>query len=92
MGKPSTASGRVVVAISDARRVVYEALARDGIDELDEAALLLLDTAAYEGERADVLKRAGDVLRDTGEVTPWIERQVRYVERDFQHVRELQAA
>ena len=92
MGKPTPLTGQVIVAISDARRVIYRAFVRDGIDSLENEALLLLDTAIYTGERADLARRASDQLRDSGEVTPWIDRQVRELERDYAHVIDRQAA
>lgn len=92
MGKPSPLTGQVVIAISDARRVIYEAFARDGFDAVEDEALLLIDTAIYTSERADFARRASDVLRDSGDLTPWVERQRREIERDFAHVRNAVAA
>lgn len=92
MGKPTPLTGQVVTAISDARRVIYRAFARDGIDSMESEALLLLDTAIYTGERADLARRASDQLRDSGIVTPWIERQGRELDRDFAHVIEIRDA
>lgn len=93
MPKPMPLTAQTVAAISDARRVVYEVFAGDGvIDQPEREALLLLDTAMYRGERADYGRRASDVVRDTGEVSPWIVRQRRELERDFAHVNDRQAA
>lgn len=92
MPRPSPLTGQVVVAISDVRRFCYDAFERDGFDDVETEAMLLIDTAIYASERADLARRASDVLRDTGELSPWMERQERELARDYQHLHELKAA
>ena len=92
LAKAQPLTALVVTAISEARRVVFERLSVDGIDAADEYALLLLDTAAYHGARADFARRASDLMRDTGEVSAWMARQDRELERDFAHINAARAA
>lgn len=65
---------QVVVAISDVRRVLFDRMQGVGTSMTDEYLLLLLDTTILLAERADIGRRAGDIVRDTCEITPWAER------------------
>ena len=77
---------QVVAAISDARRVLYERMQSGGNGASDEHLLLLLDTAVYLADYADIGRRIGDIVRDTCEITPWAERLHRERQQVFARI------
>lgn len=81
-------------AISDARRYLMAMFMGndDRLCEVEEGALMLLDTAAYRANRTDLNRRAGENFSAHGEITTRLQREIDEAERDFAHVIELHAA
>lgn len=82
--RPMPLTARTVLAISDAKLRVRVRLAADGeLCDDDIEALLLLDHANYVASKADLARRKATLVEETGEVSPWIAREERELERDY---------
>lgn len=93
MPRPTPATARTILAISDARMRLRARLAADGeICPLDTEALLLLDAASREAHVADLNRRQRYAIEDHGAISPWLDREANEIERAFAHVTDRQAA
>lgn len=82
MPRQTPASSETVYAISDARRAVLERLSADGVLCMhDQAALLLLDTAAYQAQKSDLVRRERQSIENYGHIVPRILRELDELER-----------
>ena len=75
MANRETLTNRVVIAIGDARPRLRARLAADGtFCTLDQEALLLVDVAYALAESADIARRRRELMEQTGETSPWLDR------------------
>lgn len=75
MANRETLTNRVVIAIGDARPRLRARLAADGtVCALDQEALLLVDVAYALAESADIARRRRELMEQTGEHSPWLDR------------------
>lgn len=86
MPRRTPATLAAVLALGDARLRIAQLLDRDGIDAHDREALLLLDTAAYWMQRADLGRRERHSIEDHGEIVPRLLRERRELEDEYRHL------
>lgn len=92
MARQTPHGAKAVLAISDARRRIWQRLESDGLSPDDDETLLLIDTAAYWLNDAELARRKRQCIENYGEVNEGLLREERDMHRDFAHVRERIAA
>jgi hypothetical protein len=92
MARPSPYTARVVEALADTRIRLSQMFNLDNHDDAVETeTLLLLDSALYLAEQADLARRERNSVEETGCIAPRLLRNRRELERDFRHVLEVAA-